>query len=515
MLASKSSANLPHSEKAGHGGAIAGVAAFLAVLGFIAARWCMAHGYTLYYGDAEAHLNIARRILDSRTPGPEQIGTVWLPLPHLLMLPFVMRDEWWRSGLAGVIPSAICFVLAGTFLFAAALRAYSSIAAALAVALLFALNLNILYLQSTPMTEPLFLASLAALLWATLWFRDAQSVFAVVAAAAASNAASLTRYEGWFLVPFVCLYLLAVSRHKWHAVLFGALASLGPLAWLAHNQYYYSNALEFYNGPWSAMAIYRRQLAGGMMPYPGDHDWHKAWRYYFEAARSTAGPLLLWLGAAGALVAFARRIVWPIFFLALTPLFYIWSMHSSGTPIFVPTLWPFSWYNTRYAVAVMPLAAFAVGAFVSSKRWGVVLAAVVVVIGSGVVLKGAFSSICWKESDVNSVARRAWTHQAAEFLNHNYERGSGLLFSFGDLTGVLREAGIPIREGLHDGNHPQWDMVMARPDLVLNEEWALAFKGDQISALLLRAETGGVHYQLRKQIQVEGAPVVEIYQRQR
>ena len=45
-------------------------------------RWCFERGYVLYYGDAEAHLNIARRIVDSRTPGPEQIGTVWLPLPH-------------------------------------------------------------------------------------------------------------------------------------------------------------------------------------------------------------------------------------------------------------------------------------------------------------------------------------------------------------------------------------------------------------------------------------------------
>jgi hypothetical protein len=46
-------------------------------------------GWTLYYGDAEAHLNHARRIWDSQTPGWEQLGTVWLPLPHLLMLPFV------------------------------------------------------------------------------------------------------------------------------------------------------------------------------------------------------------------------------------------------------------------------------------------------------------------------------------------------------------------------------------------------------------------------------------------
>ena len=190
-----------------------------------------------YYGDAEAHLDIARRIIDSRTPGPEQIGTVWLPLPHLVLIPFVMRDAWWYSGLAGVIPSVACFVLAGLFLFSAARRAYASWQAALVVALLFALNPNILYLQATPMTEPLFLASLAALLWATLWFRDSQSLWAVLIAAVASNAASLTRYEGWFLIPFVCLYFLMTAKNKWHAIVFGALAALGPLSWLAHNQY--------------------------------------------------------------------------------------------------------------------------------------------------------------------------------------------------------------------------------------------------------------------------------------
>src|ERR1700744_6654294 len=87
-------------------GPVAAVAAGLGVLGAIALGWCARQGYTLYYGDAEAHLNIARRILDSRTPGPEQLGTVWLPLPHLLMIPFVTRDSWWRSGLASPIPSA-------------------------------------------------------------------------------------------------------------------------------------------------------------------------------------------------------------------------------------------------------------------------------------------------------------------------------------------------------------------------------------------------------------------------
>jgi hypothetical protein len=76
-------------------------------------------GWTLYYGDAEAHLNIARRIIDSRTPGYPQFGTVWLPGLHALLLPLVKRDDLWRTGLAGAIPPAVCFVIGVTFLFTA------------------------------------------------------------------------------------------------------------------------------------------------------------------------------------------------------------------------------------------------------------------------------------------------------------------------------------------------------------------------------------------------------------
>jgi Gpi18-like mannosyltransferase len=508
MRGSKNSARL-------HRFSVAGAAALLAVIGISAAWWCFARGYSLFYGDAEAHLNIARRILDSRTPGPDQIGTVWLPLPHLLLIPFVTRDAWWQSGLAGVLPSCACFVIAGAFLFTSARRAYSSSGAALAVALMFALNPNILYLQATPMTEALFLASLAALLWATLWFRDSQSPWAVMIAGAASNAASLTRYEGWFLIPFVCLYVLAVSKRKSHAILFAAVAALGPLAWLAHNQYYYGNAIEFYNGPYSATAIYRRQLAQGGMRYPGDHDWFTAARYYLAACRWAAGTPLLILGAVGTLVAIASRTRWALFLLLLPLVFYVWSMHSSGTPIFVPDMPPFSWYNTRYAIAAVPFAAFGAGALVTllPDRLHVRAALILAIAITGAWAAGGLYSISWNESEVNSEARRAWTTQAASFLAREYRPGSGIIFPFGDLTAVLREAGIPLREGLHEGNGAAFDAAMARPDLLLAKmglvEWGLAFSGDSVETALQKAG-----YALRRQIVVKGAPMVEIYHRE-
>src|SRR5438046_9138754 len=71
----------------------------------------------LLYGDAVAHINIARRVFDSRTPGLLQLGTVWLPLPHLLMVPLLASKFLWQTGIGGAIPSMIAYVtsVAGIF----------------------------------------------------------------------------------------------------------------------------------------------------------------------------------------------------------------------------------------------------------------------------------------------------------------------------------------------------------------------------------------------------------------
>src|SRR5678815_3549121 len=93
------------------GGSTGGLTNSLAAFAALFAVSCAAlayfysNGWILYYGDAEAHLDIARRMVDSRTPGYDQVGTVWLPLPHWLMLPFVRNDALWWSGVAGSIPS--------------------------------------------------------------------------------------------------------------------------------------------------------------------------------------------------------------------------------------------------------------------------------------------------------------------------------------------------------------------------------------------------------------------------
>jgi len=211
-----------------------------------------------------------------------------------------------------------------------------------------------------------------------------------------------------------------------------------------------------------------------------------------------------------------RETAWPLFLLFLPAVFYVWSMHSSGTPIFIPNLPPYSWYNTRYALAAVPFAAFAVGTLVTllpARLHSRASLTLVIAVSGAWLIGGRPYSISWKESEVNSEARRAWTAQAADFLAREYRPGSGIVFPFGDLTGVLREAGIPLREGLHEGNGAAFDAAIARPDLLLREvglvEWGLAFSGDAVDATLQKAG-----YVLRRQVVVKGAPVVEIYHRE-
>src|SRR6266542_2882307 len=98
-------------------------------------------GLTLTHYDARGHLVVARRIIDSITPGWQQIGAVWLPVPHLLNAVPVQIDLFYRTGASAV-----------------AISIAESASAAIVAAAVFAFNPNVLYLQSTPMTETLLLA---------------------------------------------------------------------------------------------------------------------------------------------------------------------------------------------------------------------------------------------------------------------------------------------------------------------------------------------------------------------
>jgi len=493
----------------------------LAALGITAASYVFQQGWTLWYGDAQAHLTVARRMIDSRTPGWEQVGTVWLPLTHVLMLPFVGDEDGWERGLAGVYPAVTAFILAGTFLFLALRRLSGSNLCAAAGLAVFALNPNLLYLQSIPMTESLVLAGVCGTFYFLTRFADKPSLVSVVWAAVFATVGTMTRYEAWFLLPFIALFFLAKGgAMRWKAaLLFTFLAALAPLYWFAHNWWYNGDALEFYRGYYSAKMIYQRALDQGMARYPGDHDWGKAWVQYREAVRLCLGLPLSWFGVIGLLAALAvlRRAWWAVIFVLLIPGFYVLSIYSSGTPIHVPHLWPHSWYNTRYGLNALPLAALGVATLCAAvpTRLRAIMATVVVAgaITPWLLDRTPEAWITWKESQVNSVGRRAWTRAAALYLGDNYNLGDGIFSTLGDLAGIYREAGIPLRETLNEGNGPLFLATVARPDLFLSQKWAVAISGDKVATAILRAQRNGPRYERVRMFAEKNSPVIEVYRR--
>jgi hypothetical protein len=260
------------------------------------------------------------------------------------------------------------------------------------------------------------------------------------------------------------------------------------------------------------MAINQRAVDKGMARYPGDHDWRAAWAYFTAAAELVAGTPLVWLGIAGAVVALIKRWFWILAILALPSLFYVASLYSSGTPIYLPQLWPKSYYNTRYGLAAFPLLVAAAAAITAAAPRKLRPPVALLTMLAAVVPWWSQPVITWKESQVNSEARRAWTREAAEYLRQHYD-GRPILTSFGDLTGIFEQAGIPLVNTIHDGNSIYWLAPVYKPELFLNQEWAVTFAGDAVASAILKLQRKGVKYDCVKMVMVKGAPVIEIYRR--
>ncbi len=371
--------------------------------------------------------------------------------------------------------------------------------------LIFLFNPNALYLQSTAMTEPVFAATLCGLLFFTMRFRRSLHIGDVVGAAVCALAGTWTRYEAWLLLPFCALYFLLITGRRWQrrlefALLFSVIAAIGPLSWLAYNWWLAGNAWDFYNGPNSARAIQ------GGLSYPGFHDWGAALVYYRTCVRLVLGPALFWIAGVGLLASLLRREWWPVVLLGIPPAFYVWSMHSSYIPIHVPELPPHSWYNTRYGLAALPLAAFCAGA-ITRSRTGLGIAAIAIL--PWIVQPSPEGWITWKESQQNSISRRAWTSEAADYLRARVQPGEHIAAEFNDTIGVFRYAGIPLSQVFHPGNSLLWQAAMQRPDLFLHTTWIVCERADW-STLSQTARKAG-QYSLARTIEVPGAPPLDIY----
>jgi hypothetical protein len=222
------------------------------------------------------------------------------------------------------------------------------------------------------------------------------------------------------------------------------------------------------------------------------------------------------LGAAG-----GGRALWPLLVLWVPLPFYMLSIAYGGVPIFLPVWWPYSLYNVRYGVQLLP--AFAVAAALAAyfaARRGPSIKAKALVAGVLVIfVAGNYASVWWRqpvsfrEAWNNSRTRQALEKELASSLEE-LPLNATLLMYLGDHVGALEIAGIPLRRVIYEGNHrswrqpsdPQglWERALADPARYV--DFVVASDGDPVSSGM---ERQGLESLLV--IHVTGQPRVVLY----
>ncbi|MEO8482602.1 MAG: hypothetical protein ABI634_10360 [Acidobacteriota bacterium] len=208
------------------------------IAGTIAAVHFARLGLTLSHYDARAHLVVARRLADSLTPGWRQIGAVWLPLPHLLDAIPVLSPWAYQTGYPVVAISILSLAMGLAALAAYLMRQRASPVVAIATPAVILANPNLLYLQSTPMTEPLLLGLAFVSLWLVDRWIERPDRRRSWHASLALVALMLTRYEGWCIALALVTIAALVNWRRGVAVstrLFPAvIASVGGFLLLSY-----------------------------------------------------------------------------------------------------------------------------------------------------------------------------------------------------------------------------------------------------------------------------------------
>ncbi|MFC4113152.1 glycosyltransferase family 2 protein [Nonomuraea zeae] len=458
-----------------------------AVLSLVAFLHHFGQGAVLLYNDSSSHLLIARRVIDSPTAGLAQLGGVWPPLPHVLALPFIWHDAVFYSGLAGSLISMVSYLVTVRYLYLIAAgmagdgaRTVSSArgrAAGVAAAGLFALNPNVLYLQSTPMTELLlFACTAAAVHHLQIWCRTGRYT-QLTFASAATLLATLTRYEGWVLALAMTAVVGYVSWRRRRGrsqaeaqlIFFGVVAFSGVLGWVTWSRVIFGDWLYWHSGEYAKPSLWVS---------PADRNigaLDRSWLTYSQAMVHDLGHLTLAAAALGLLAyAWRRRLrieaVAPYTLLVFMP-FFVYALYAGQRPLHLPETHG-DFYNVRFGLVMALAAAVFAGYLVSlvaghlvsprrpvRERWiqstlaAAVVATVLAVPGTATLAEPLDWDAGWDERAVTA---------AVKWLRGHYDGGRVLMENYDNET-VVFDSRIPLGRIVYEGAFRLWDRALKDP----------------------------------------------------
>ena len=498
-----------------------GILVLAAVIGLASFVYCYLHGLSTVHWDAKAHLVMARRIVDSMAPGYANMGAHWLPLIHLLYLPFVLIESQYRTAVIPSLMSVCAFAISVWLIYRIAVRLTGSIVSGLFAAIVLLGNPNLLLVQSAPLTEPVYLAfSLLAFDGLLRWRSSGGAGIPWLSVVWAAIAA-LCRYEGWIFIGGVIVLLgydawtrrLSLGRATRVAAAYIGLF-LVPIA--AHFGYIYARLGD---------TFFQRVARGNPAPYETLKRPFLSIVYHFGELAQAAALVPLLLAMAGVVFCLmererARRCL---------PYFLLWLPSLMNTAAL-------SWglvYRIRYSLLLLPAIAIFGSLLISQEKtakralifacilifmlpwvswpfprdWEYhfvapsifffVLPPVALVLffaaaardryrGALIVLTFLGMQMPALHGEFRAMMAESLEHRYIEpeqqqligYLRSHYD-GSRILIDMGRLAPFMYDTGLPLKKFIcHDGATNDWNKAVASPRSQVG--WLFAEKGDEV-----------------------------------
>jgi len=450
------------------------------------------NGLGLAYNDARSHLDIGRRVVEGLKPGIAQLGSVWLPLLHILMTLTIWNDFMWHSGLAGAIVSMISFVITGVVIYKYLKEMGIPLLARFLGVIIFVANINVLYLQSTAMTELLLIATMTLGAYELMKWYKYDNTLSLIKSAFWIMLATATRYDGWFLLAWATVlvgykvffrsnddfpktknifkkirnyFKYNYNETEGTLVMFLTLASFGIFLWLLWNLIIFKDPLYFAFGPFSAKAQQDQLEIAGVLQTK-----YNLWlsiKFYFYALVYNSGFFHTILGAIGvAVMWFDKKVSTGMKVAAsalLAPLaFNILALFMGHSVLFIQGLSGDTWFNVRYGIMLMPSIAIFVSYLVSKSkdlRWVLV----------GLLFFVTFFHFSSQDAvtidDARVGSSQKNVSEVSGWLAENAadERGF-VLISAASHDAIIFSSGMPMKRFIHEGTGLYWESATGLPD---------------------------------------------------
>lgn len=447
------------------------VAVFLSIISILSYINYLLDGLGLAYNDARSHLDIGRRVVESLKPGLAQLGSVWLPLPHLLMIPTIWNDFFWHTGLSGAMQSMISFVITGILIYEFLKIIKVGLLGRYIAVLIFATNINILYLQSTAMTELLLIATMTAGVYELLRWEQSNKLVFLMRSSFWVMLSTLNRYDGWFLFGYAIAVISIITfirrdlkSLEGKLILFCTLGGLGIVLWLLWNQLIFNDPLYFIYGPYSAHAQQMQLLEAGDLPTKG--NLMLSIKTYLYALAYNSDTFIGMIAAVGVVIAIFDKRIGKTTKIALSALlapliFNILALFLGQSVLYVEGISGNTWFNVRYGIMLMPAVAVLVGYVISrTKSLKPVLIGLILLVSIFTFISQDAVTI----DDARYGSSQKNVTQVSGWLHDNALHSQGfILISVASHDATVFSSGLPMSRFIHEGTGVYWNAAIHHP----------------------------------------------------